>query len=146
MSRVPASPVLAAVAATVAVSLAVPATTAYADHNPPPTSVALVGSLQDELGCDSDWAPACSATELELVDGLWQGTFLVPAGQHEWKVALNDTWDESYGVGSGNFPLPLEQATRLTFKYHPETHRVSVVPADAAAPAGPADRALAGDS
>jgi glycosidase len=146
MSRVPISPVLAAVAATVALSLAVPATTAYADHNPPPTSVALVGSLQDELGCDSDWAPACSATELELVNGLWQGTFLVPAGDHEWKVALNDTWDESYGVGSGNVPLPLEQETRLTFAYHPDTHRVSVVPADAAAPAGPADRALAGDS
>ena len=142
MSRAPAL----ATAAAVALCLAVPASTAYADHNPPPASVALVGSLQDELGCGADWDPACSATELELVDGLWQGTFLVPAGSHEWKVALNDTWDESYGVGSGNFPLPLEQETRLTFRYDPDSHRVSVVPADAPAPAGPADRALAGDS
>ena len=142
MSRAPAL----ATAAAVALCLAVPASTAYADHNPPPASVALVGSLQDELGCDADWDPACGATELELVAGLWQGTFLVPAGSHEWKVVLNDTWDESYGVGSGNFPLPLEQETRLTFRYDPDSHRVSVVPADAPAPAGPADRALAGDS
>ena len=117
-----------------------------ADHNPHPASVALVGSLQDELGCSEDWQPACAETELQPTDGLWQGTFTVPAGDHEWKVALDDTWDESYGAGNDNMPLPLEQDTRLTFSYDPETHRVSVASAGAAAPVGPEDRELAQDS
>ena len=34
---------------------------------PPSDSVALVGSLQSELGCAGDWDPACSATELAFV-------------------------------------------------------------------------------
>ena len=37
------------------------------------TSVALVGSLQDELGCSGDWQPECEATELTAtgVPGRW---------------------------------------------------------------------------
>jgi len=135
-----------AVAAAVVLFLATATPAAFADHTPPPTSVALVGSLQDELGCDADWQPACAATELTLVDGLWQSSFEVPAGEHEWKVALNDTWDESYGAGNDNLPLSLERATRLTFSYDPGTHRVAVAPADPPAPVSEADRALARDS
>lgn len=119
---------------------------AHANHTPTPHSVALVGSLQSELGCSSDWDPACAATELTEHDGLWSATFTVPAGDFEWKVALNDTWDESYGAGNGNMPLPLEQPTRLSFTYDHATHRLAVVPADAPAPVGPADQALATDS
>ena len=135
-----------ALAGSLAVTLLVTAPGARADHTPPPTSVALVGSLQDELGCPADWAPACDRTELTLVDGLWRGTFDVPAGDHQWKVALNDSWVESYGAGADDMPLPLEQATRLTFTYDPVTHRVAVASAEPPAPAGPADRALARDS
>ena len=42
---------------------------AAADHTPLPTSVALVGSLQSELGCPGDWAPECPNTELAPVTG-----------------------------------------------------------------------------
>ena len=110
MSR-SSAPVLA-LAGSLAFTLLVAAPGAHADHHPPPASVALVGSLQDELGCPREWAPECDRTELTLVDGLWRGTFDVPAGDHQWKVALNDTWDESYGAGPDNMPLPLEQETR----------------------------------
>ncbi len=60
----------------------------------------LVGSLQSEIGCPEDWAPACAASTLEPVDGTSQyaQTFDVPAGTYEYKVALNGTWDESYGA------------------------------------------------
>lgn len=65
------------------------------------TSVALVGDLQEELGCPGDWQPDCAATELTLQkDGTtWSGTFGVPQGAWNFKVALNDSWTENYGAG-----------------------------------------------
>jgi len=57
-----------------------------ADHTPVPTLVALVGSLQSELGCPGDWAPECPATRLQPVDGspgVFRGTFDVPPGSYE---------------------------------------------------------------
>ena len=34
-----------------------------------PRTVTLVGDLQAELGCETDWDPACEATVLEPVEG-----------------------------------------------------------------------------
>ena len=42
-----------------------PAPRAAADHTPVPGTVTLVGSLQAELGCPSDWQPDCAATRLQ---------------------------------------------------------------------------------
>src|SRR5690349_6695285 len=60
---------------------------------------ALVGSLQSELGCPGDWQPDCPATELQPTAdaGIYATEFDVPAGSFEYKVAVNDAWDESYG-------------------------------------------------
>ncbi len=101
---------------------------AWADHTANPGSVALVGSLQDELGCPGDWQPDCPATELTSTDGVhWQATFFLPAGFYEWKVALNDTWDENYGdggAGGGNFKLDLQAGRDVTFYYSHDTHHI----------------------
>ena len=74
---------------------------AWADHTPVPDTVTIPGSLQSELGCPDDWQPDCAATHLayEGDDDVWQGTFSVPAGDWEYKAALNDSWDENYGAG-----------------------------------------------
>ena len=82
-----------------------------ADHTTTPASVAIAGSLQDELGCPGDWQPECAATELIEEDGIWQYSFALPAGDWEYKAALNDSWDESYGAnatesGSSAFQAP----------------------------------------
>ncbi len=63
------------------------------------TTVTLVGSLQDELGCPGDWQPDCAATYLnyDAEDDVFQRTFIVPSGSYEYKVALNNSWDENYG-------------------------------------------------
>ncbi|WP_273653979.1 pullulanase-type alpha-1,6-glucosidase [Cellulomonas fimi] len=109
---------------TAALVTAAPATAAA-------TSAALVGSLQSELGCTEDWQPACDATELVPVgDGTFTADFEVPAGTWEYKVALDDAWDASYGVdGSGdNSPLVLAGATTLRVTYDDATHRTSVTP------------------
>ena len=84
-------------------------------------SVTLVGSLQGELGCADDWDPACAATALAATDvpGRFSATFTVPGGAHEWKVALDGTWDASYGADGTdtNTPLVLAGPADLTFTY-----------------------------
>src|SRR5919201_665040 len=86
---------------------------AQASHTPNPSSVTIAGSLQSELGCPADWDPGCAATHLAYdgYDDVWQGTFDVPAGNWEYKAALNDSWVENYGAkaqqGGGNIGLNL---------------------------------------
>ena len=74
-----------------------------------PRTFALVGSLQSELGCAEDWAPACAETELLPTEtaGVYAADFTVPAGSYEYKVAVNDAWDESYGLNGGGDNIPL---------------------------------------
>src|SRR6478752_1294638 len=106
MRRRPALSV-ASISALVMAGLAVPlagAPTARADA---PRTATVVGSLQDELGCSGDWQPDCTATDLALQPGTttYAAEFRLPAGSYELKVAINHSWDESYGQGSGNVPL-----------------------------------------
>ncbi len=84
-------------------------------------SVTVAGALQSELGCATDWNPACATTHLsfDTADGLWKKTFTVPAGNYEWKVAINDSWDVNYGAGGAaggsNLVLSLSSASQVTF-------------------------------
>jgi len=96
-----------------------------------PATVTIAGSLQSELGCAGDWDPACAATHLafDATDGVWQGTFSVPAGNWEYKAALNGTWDENYGAnatrGGNNIPLNLAAASSVKFYYDHLTHWIA---------------------
>lgn len=97
-------------------------------------TVALVGDLQSELGCPGDWQPDCAATELvpTSVDGRYAAEFEVPAGTYQYKVALNDTWDESYGKdgGADNVPLVLAGSSTVRVTYDDTTHRIALTPLD----------------
>jgi glycosidase/fibronectin type 3 domain-containing protein len=90
---------------------------------PSPSSVTLVGSLQSEVGCAGDWDPACAASYLtyDSADDVWQGTFDVPAGSYDFKAALNNGWDENYGLhaapGGANIPLNLGASSTVKFYY-----------------------------
>ncbi|WP_199424661.1 pullulanase-type alpha-1,6-glucosidase [Actinotalea solisilvae] len=110
------------------------------------SSAALVGSLQSELGCPGDWQPDCAATELAPTDvpGQFAAEFEVPAGEWEYKVALNDTWDEAYGRDGGqdNVPLVVAGPTRLRVTYDDATHRIALTPLDLAGEYTDADDAL----
>ncbi len=106
-----------------------PAAPAAADHTPPPTSVSVPGSFNEELGCSGDWLPECADIDLaeDLAgngDGVWRGDFSIPAGDWEYKAALNDAWTESYGVGGGadNIPLSLGADTDVRFYYSHDSH------------------------
>ncbi|OLT06071.1 hypothetical protein BJF77_16010 [Kocuria sp. CNJ-770] len=128
-------------AAPVAVGLAAAAPAAAA-----PPAVTLVGSLQDELGCSADWQPSCAETVLAPVGGgTYEGTFEVPAGTWEYKVALDGGWDESHPAE--NLPLVLEGPATVVFSFDDATDTVSVRPAAVGGEeVTEQDRALAGDS
>jgi len=102
-----------------------------ADHTPNPSSVTVVGSLQSELGCPGDWQPDCSVTHLgfDVDDTVWQGVFNIPAGNWEYKAALNDSWDENYGAGAvqngANIGLSLSDPTDVKFYYAHKTHWIT---------------------
>ena len=96
-----------------------------------PKSVTIPGSLQSEAGCASDWDPACAATHLTLDanDDVWQGTFSLPAGDYEYKAAIDDKWDENYGLNATrngpNIPLQLARDGAVKFYYDHKTHWVT---------------------
>ncbi|HEY0375459.1 MAG TPA: alpha-amylase family glycosyl hydrolase [Pyrinomonadaceae bacterium] len=117
----------------VALALALPLRieVALASHTPAPSAVTIAGSLQSELGCPGDWDPGCANTHLayDANDGVWQGTFNVPAGNWEYKAPVNDNWDENYGryaqQNGPNVPLDLASAAGVKFYYDHETHWVT---------------------
>lgn len=111
--------------------ITIAARSAIADHTPPPGSVTIAGSLQSELGCSEDWQAECSATHLvyDADDDVWQASFNVPAGPWEYKAALNDGWDENYGLhaqpNGANIPLNLAAQTDVKFYYSHHSHWVT---------------------
>ncbi|PPK97372.1 pullulanase-type alpha-1,6-glucosidase [Kineococcus xinjiangensis] len=111
--------------------------TAAADHTGTPSSVALVGTLQSELGCPGDWQPECTQSFLQPVagsPGLYRATFDVPAGKYDFKVALNGSWSENYGAGgaAGGANISLTApGGPVTFTYDHSTHVVEDDVADA---------------
>ncbi|MET3806137.1 glycosidase [Nakamurella sp. UYEF19] len=118
-----------------------------------PTEVTVAGSLQSELGCADDWAPACSNTNLvDSGSGTWSKSFSIPAGNYEFKIAINGSWDESYGAGGsatgGNMPLVLTAAypTAVTFSFDTATHLVTLTPTKAQPGLNAEDGAMAGTS
>lgn len=96
-----------------------------------PAMVVIPGTIQSVLGCTGDWQPDCEATALTYSeeDQLWMATFDLPAGDYEYKVALNGSWDVNYGLhaeqGGANILLSLAEDTSVTFIYSDATHWVT---------------------
>jgi pullulanase-type alpha-1,6-glucosidase len=92
-----------------------------------PEMVVLPGSFQSELGCTGDWQPDCEATALtyDAASDVWRGTFTIPAGNWEYKVALNGSWAVNYGqnaVPDGpNLTLSLSEPTEIDFLFSHRT-------------------------
>ncbi|MDQ2077313.1 pullulanase-type alpha-1,6-glucosidase [Marinimicrobium sp. ABcell2] len=102
-----------------------------ASHTNEPETVALVGSVQEALGCPGDWQPECSDTLLENTEGdIWFGSFDVPAGEYEIKIAINGSWNENYGAGGAqdgpNIPLDVEEDQVIDFYYDHGNHRLYI--------------------
>ncbi|WP_226642585.1 pullulanase-type alpha-1,6-glucosidase [Microbulbifer variabilis] len=104
---------------------------AWASDTPNPTVVNIPGNLQSQLGCDSDWQPDCAVSLLryDSEDDKWQGSFWIPAGNWEYKAALNNSWGENYGWGGqldgANISLSLGEAHEVKFVYDHESHWIT---------------------
>jgi pullulanase len=97
-----------------------------------PNFVTIPGTIQSQLGCPGDWQPDCEATFLTFdeEDGIWQGEFVLDAGDYEYKVAINQSWDENYGGladrDGPNVSLTIaEDGTAVRFYYDHATHWVA---------------------
>jgi glycosidase/fibronectin type 3 domain-containing protein len=102
---------------------------ALASHTASPTAVTLAGSLQDDLGVGcSEWTPSCAGSYLaDQGNDVWRAQFNVPAGSWEYKMALNNAWDESYAgnhTANGNTTLTTASAGQVRFYYDHKTHAV----------------------
>jgi alpha-amylase len=96
-----------------------------------PDEVALPGTVNSVMGCGEDWAPWCDQAQMAFDEATetWSITVELPAGEYEYKIALNRTWDENYGEGGvrdgPNIPLSLDAASTVTFTYDNATHLVT---------------------
>ena len=96
-----------------------------------PTSVTIAGSLDPALGCANAWDPACAAAHLtyDANDDVWQGAWTIPAGNWEYKAAIDNSWNENYGLhaapGGANIPLNLGASTPVKFYYDHKSHWVT---------------------
>lgn len=68
--------------------------TAAAEEPPvtQPDAVSVPGSHNSEMRCADDWAPGCDEAQLTLdsQDSIWKRTYdSIPAGDHEYKAAIN---------------------------------------------------------
>jgi maltose-binding protein MalE len=90
------------------------------------------GSWQAASGaCEGDWDPACEGSALaEGDDGMYTGTFDLPAGDYEAKVALDGSWTVNYGVDGAqdgdNYTFSMAADGKVTFTYDPESHLLEI--------------------
>jgi pullulanase-type alpha-1,6-glucosidase len=111
--------------------------------------VVAPGSFQSELGCpvrppsnpnsEGDWQPDCLKSWLQDPDGDGIFTFTttaIPPGAYEAKVAINESWSESYGDHNNNnnnlgFTVSAV-GEQVVFSWNSTTKRVTIRPANAA--------------
>jgi hypothetical protein len=92
--------------------------------NAQPSAVVIPGSFQSELGCAGDWQPDCNNTRMhyDAVNGYWVDTLHLPAGHWEYKFAINNSWNENYGLygvrDGENIPLDLCYPADVVFIFN----------------------------
>lgn len=88
----------------------------------------LPGSFNELMGCAERWQPDCEAAVMTFDESssTWRITVDLPAGSHEYKVAIDASWDVNYGEGGAadgpNMVLELEAPATVEFVYDPVTH------------------------
>jgi pullulanase-type alpha-1,6-glucosidase len=96
------------------------------------------GDYQAAIGCPGDWQPDCLLSWLQDLDGdgIYEfTTSAIPAGAYQFKVAINESWDENYGAGGtpdgDNIPFTVSAGDTVTFVFDSATNipDVTVEPA-----------------
>jgi len=113
-------------------NVALPQVKVYADSAGLPNVItaAVVGDLQTELGAEADWDPSSPAAEMTFYDnGLFELIGVLPSGNYEYKIALNDSWTINYGAGNipdgPNIKLSVPaDGTKVIFQFDSVTNEI----------------------
>ncbi|MDU4117877.1 MAG: type I pullulanase [Clostridium perfringens] len=77
----------------------------------------VVGDFLKESGNGSDWEPRnMNGVLKKYKNGLYEGTLKLKAGNYNYKIAMNGTWDESYGNNGQNIALNLSKDSEVIFR------------------------------
>ncbi len=77
----------------------------------------VVGDFLQVNGNGSDWDPTNMKGVLKKYkNGLYEGTLKLKAGNYNYKIAMNGTWDESYGNNGQNIALNLSKDSEVIFR------------------------------
>lgn len=105
-------------------------TASYNSNVCQPGAVVIAGNFQSELGCAGDWMPDCDNTRMSYDpnSNMWIDTLLIPAGSWEYKVTIDNSWNENYGLygqlNGPNIPLELCYPAKVVFRYNHDYHYV----------------------
>lgn len=90
--------------------------------------VNVPGSYQAAVGCATDWDPACEVTALTMEGDLFVGTFEIPAGDYEGKIAMNGDWTLNYGMdgAEGGDNYLFTSTGTVTFTFDPATNILTI--------------------
>lgn len=91
--------------------------------------IVVAGNMQKLLGAGKDWDPSDMKTQMkDLGHGFYSYTANLPAGQFFYKVAVNGSWSENYGLNGNadgaNVQLTLEKPQSVTIYYNDNTHQI----------------------
>ena len=77
----------------------------------------VVGDFLKESGNGSDWDPRnMNGVLKKYKNGLYEGALKLKAGNYNYKIAMNGTWDESYGNNGQNIALNLSKDSEVIFR------------------------------
>jgi pullulanase-type alpha-1,6-glucosidase len=86
------------------------------------------GSFQSELGCPDDWQPDCLRSWMQDPDGdgVYEfATDVIPAGDYEFKVALDEAWNTAFPAD--NVAFTVASGDVVTFSYDSATNDATVI-------------------
>lgn len=89
--------------------------------------VSVPGSFNSEAGCPGDWQPDCAAVQMEKQAGdIWRLHLDdLAKGDYAYKVAVEKSWDESYGAGGGSSDIVLDHdGGAITFYFDSRTKNI----------------------
>ena len=73
----------------------------------------------------SDWDPKnMNGVLKKYKNGLYEGTLKLKAGNYNYKIAMNGTWDESYGNNGQNIALNLSKDSEVIFRFDYKNKKV----------------------
>ena len=83
------------------------------------TNPIITGSFLDTLGMGNNWDPLNTAGSMndDDGDGMFTWEAILPEGDWEYKVVLNQNWDQDTYGGGGNIVVTSDGESTTTFNY-----------------------------